>query len=61
MGMGAGSLALVAIVALIIFGPKKLPEFGKAAGSTLKEFRNAAKGLTEDETTDNVKQKQDDL
>jgi len=61
MGMGAGSIALVAIVALIIFGPKKLPEFGKAAGSTLKEFRNAAKGLTEDEETNHVKQKQDDL
>jgi sec-independent protein translocase protein TatA len=61
MGMGAGSLVLVAIVALIIFGPKKLPEFGKAAGSTLKEFRNAAKGIAEEENNDNVKQKQDDL
>ncbi len=58
MGMGAGSIALVAIVALIIFGPKKLPEFGKAAGNTLREFRNATKGMADD---DEVKEKQDDL
>lgn len=30
---------------------KKLPEFGKAAGSTLKEFKNATKGLADDDET----------
>lgn len=49
MGLSAGSIALIAIVALIIFGPKKLPEFGKAAGSTLREFKNATKGIVDDE------------
>ncbi|PWA06334.1 twin-arginine translocase TatA/TatE family subunit [Pueribacillus theae] len=49
MGLGAGSIALIAIVALIIFGPKKLPEFGKAAGNTLREFKNATKGLADDD------------
>lgn len=49
MGLSAGSIALIAIVALIIFGPKKLPEFGKAAGSTLREFKNATKGIIDDE------------
>lgn len=29
--------------------PKKLPELGKAAGDTLREFKNATKGLTSDE------------
>lgn len=48
-GLGAGSIALIAIVALIIFGPKKLPELGKAAGNTLREFKNATKGLAEDD------------
>jgi len=47
--IGAGSLILIAIVALIIFGPKKLPEFGKAAGNTLREFKNATRGLTDDD------------
>ncbi|WGD64830.1 sec-independent protein translocase protein TatAY [Bacillus subtilis] len=49
MPIGPGSLAVIAIVALIIFGPKKLPELGKAAGDTLREFKNATKGLTSDE------------
>ncbi|ADP31062.1 twin-arginine translocase TatA/TatE family subunit [Bacillus atrophaeus] len=49
MPIGPGSLAVIAIVALIIFGPKKLPELGKAAGDTLREFKNATKGLASDE------------
>ncbi len=49
MGLGAGSIVLIAIVALIIFGPKKLPELGKAAGDTLREFKHATKGLADDD------------
>jgi sec-independent protein translocase protein TatA len=49
MGLGPGSIAIIAIVALIIFGPKKLPELGKAAGNTLREFKNATKGLADDD------------
>ncbi|WP_377891854.1 twin-arginine translocase TatA/TatE family subunit [Alkalihalobacillus sp. R86527] len=52
MGMGGASIALVAVVALIIFGPKKLPELGKAAGNTLREFKNATKGLADDDDDD---------
>ncbi|MGO1923579.1 MAG: twin-arginine translocase TatA/TatE family subunit [Jeotgalicoccus sp.] len=43
------SLIVIAVVALIIFGPKKLPQFGKAVGSTLKEFKDATKGLADDD------------
>ncbi|TSB44932.1 twin-arginine translocase TatA/TatE family subunit [Alkalicoccobacillus porphyridii] len=43
------SLVLIALVALLIFGPKKLPELGKAFGSSLREFKNATKGLADDE------------
>ncbi|ARK28638.1 twin-arginine translocase TatA/TatE family subunit [Halalkalibacter krulwichiae] len=49
MGLGAGSIAIIALVALLIFGPKKLPELGKAAGNTLREFKQATKGLADDE------------
>jgi sec-independent protein translocase protein TatA len=52
MPLGPGSLILIAIVALLIFGPKKLPELGKAMGNTLREFKNATKGLA-DEDDDN--------
>jgi sec-independent protein translocase protein TatA len=56
-GLGAGSIALIAIVALLIFGPKKLPELGKAAGNTLREFKNATKGLADE---DENKKKEND-
>lgn len=46
---GPGSLIIIAIIALLVFGPKKLPEIGKAFGSSLREFKNATKGLTDDE------------
>lgn len=49
MGAGIGSWIMIAIVALLIFGPKKLPELGKAAGNTLREFKNATKGLADDD------------
>lgn len=58
MGLGIGSVILIVIVALIIFGPKKLPELVKAAGHTLREFKNATKGLAEDDD-ENVNKKQD--
>ncbi|GGE55934.1 Sec-independent protein translocase protein TatAy [Pullulanibacillus camelliae] len=58
MGLGWGGILLIAIFALVIFGPKKLPEFGKAAGNTLREFKNATKGMMEDE--DHTQKKQDD-
>ena len=46
---GPLSLVIIAVVALLIFGPKKLPELGKAAGSTLREFKDATKGLADDD------------
>lgn len=49
------SLIVIAVVALIIFGPKKLPQFGKAVGSTLKEFKDATKGLADDDDDDDDK------
>lgn len=49
MNVGMGSLLIIAFVALLIFGPKKLPELGKAAGNTLREFKNATKGLADDD------------
>lgn len=49
MGIGWGSLLVIGLVAVLIFGPKKLPELGKAAGNTLREFKNATKGLADDD------------
>ncbi|CAM3296534.1 twin-arginine translocase TatA/TatE family subunit [Filibacter tadaridae] len=46
---GPMSLVIIAIIALLVFGPKKLPDIGKAFGSSLREFKNATKGLVDDE------------
>jgi TatA/E family protein of Tat protein translocase len=41
---GPLELGLVLAIALLIFGPKKIPEIGKAIGRTIKEFKKGSKG-----------------
>ena len=55
MSPGPLSLIIIGIVALLVFGPKKLPELGKAFGSSLREFKNATKGLADDDEDDSKK------
>ncbi|WP_026580872.1 twin-arginine translocase TatA/TatE family subunit [Bacillus sp. J33] len=43
--IGIPGLILILVIALIIFGPSKLPEIGRAFGSTLKEFKKSASDL----------------
>lgn len=43
--IGFPSLILIIVIALIIFGPNKLPELGRAAGSTILEFKKATNDL----------------
>lgn len=51
--IGIPGLVIILVLALIIFGPKKLPELGRAVGDTLKEFKKSTKGLVSDD--DDVK------
>jgi sec-independent protein translocase protein TatA len=44
VGLSFWELVLILIIALVIFGPKKLPEMGKALGASLREFKKAAAG-----------------
>jgi sec-independent protein translocase protein TatA len=46
--IGFPGLIMIIILALIIFGPKKLPELGRAAGQTLREFKQSTQGLIEE-------------
>ncbi|MFE5429330.1 twin-arginine translocase TatA/TatE family subunit [Peribacillus simplex] len=43
--IGIPGLILILVIALIIFGPSKLPEIGSAFGKTLKEFKKATNDL----------------
>ncbi|MGN7298017.1 twin-arginine translocase TatA/TatE family subunit [Ferdinandcohnia sp. SAFN-114] len=47
--LGFGELVVIIFFALLVFGPKKLPELGKAAGTTLREFKKATKGILDDD------------
>ncbi|MDQ0861921.1 twin-arginine translocase TatA/TatE family subunit [Bacillus sp. V2I10] len=53
--IGIPGLILVLVIALIIFGPSKLPEIGRAFGRTLTEFKSATKGLVSEEKKEEEK------
>jgi sec-independent protein translocase protein TatA len=48
-GIGPMELIVVLIVALLIFGPKKLPELGKSLGSGMRSFKDSVSGSDRDE------------
>lgn len=53
--IGIPGLILILIIALIIFGPKKLPQLGRAVGETLSEFRKSTKEVV-DEVTEPIEE-----
>ncbi len=53
--IGMPGLIIILVIALIIFGPNKLPELGRAVGRTLGEFKSATKDLSNDDSEDRKK------
>ena len=49
--MGMTELILILVIALVVFGPGKLPDVGKALGRGIQEFRTATNTSTLKETT----------
>ena len=47
--IGPMEIAIVLIIALVIFGPKKLPELGKSAGKGFREFKDSVTGGNDDD------------
>ena len=50
--IGPVTLVLIVIAALLIFGPKKLPELGRALGRTVNELKKGAKEAMPDNNDD---------
>lgn len=50
LGLGPGELLLIMLLALIVFGPGKLPEIGAGIGKAMGEFRRASTDITREIT-----------
>lgn len=55
-GIGFSEMLVLAVIALLIFGPRRLPEIGNAVGKGLKEFKDAVNS-TESVKTVSVSEK----
>ena len=47
MNLGIGQIALLIVLALVLFGPKRLPELGRSVGNAIREFKSALNGVSE--------------
>jgi sec-independent protein translocase protein TatA len=48
-GIGPMELIVVLVIALLIFGPRKLPDLGRSVGAGMREFKNSVTGGGDDE------------
>ena len=48
VGVGLPEMALILVLALLVFGPKKLPEIGRSMGKALKGFQEASREFEEE-------------
>ncbi len=48
-GIGPLELIIVLVIALLVFGPKKLPELGRSLGSGMREFKDSITGGDKDD------------
>jgi sec-independent protein translocase protein TatA len=47
--IGPLEIAIVLIIALLVFGPKRLPELGKSVGKGIREFKGSISGENDDD------------
>lgn len=50
--IGVPGLILILVIALVVFGPSKLPEIGRAFGSSLREFKKATAEIVQEHDED---------
>jgi sec-independent protein translocase protein TatA len=49
MDFSLWQIAIVLVIALIVFGPKRLPELGRSLGSGMREFKDSITGKSKDD------------
>jgi sec-independent protein translocase protein TatA len=53
--IGPLELAIVLVIALVIFGPKRLPDLGRSLGSGMREFKDSITGKNDDDDDEQAK------
>ncbi|MBW2170302.1 MAG: twin-arginine translocase TatA/TatE family subunit [Deltaproteobacteria bacterium] len=51
-GLGPTELIIIAVIILLLFGAKRLPDIGKGLGGAIREFRNVKKEISPEEPAD---------
>ena len=52
--IGPAELSVVLVIALLVIGPKRLPEVGKSLGKGMREFKDSLSGESRDEDEDST-------
>ena len=62
-GLGVPELMVILVIALVIFGPSKLPQIGSGLGKAIRDFKKGVTGSEDDdaESKDTKKEKAKDL
>jgi sec-independent protein translocase protein TatA len=58
LGLGTTEIILIALVVLLLFGGRKIPELMKGIGKGVKSFKDGVKGVEEDLKTDDDKKEE---
>ena len=56
-GLGTTEILVIAVVALVLFGPSKIPEFARQLGRTVNMFKKGLKEGMDDDVQDDAKKK----
>jgi sec-independent protein translocase protein TatA len=55
VSVGPTELIIVLVIALLVLGPKRLPEVGRSVGRGMREFKDSLSGINRDDDEDEVK------
>jgi sec-independent protein translocase protein TatA len=55
VSIGPMELVVVLVIALLVLGPKRLPEVGRSVGKGMREFKDSLSGINQDDDEEDLK------